>query len=83
MSSCSTSYSFIGLTILSSSKLTVMSSLGSCTRAKRMYASICKGMRSSNTGNACESADMPMPSRICRFASYSLSVFTVEAVITR
>ena len=60
-----------------------MSSLGSCTRAKRMYASICKGMRSSNTGNACESADMPMPSRICRFASYSSSVFTVEAVITR
>ena len=60
-----------------------MSSLGSCTRAKRMYASICVGMRSANTGNACDVALIPIPSRICRFASYSRSVSTVLAVIVR
>ena len=51
ISSCSTSYSFIGDTMRSSSKLTLMSSPGSCTRANRMYASNCMGIRSANTGN--------------------------------
>mmetsp|Transcript_27418 Transcript_27418/g.67384 ORF Transcript_27418/g.67384 Transcript_27418/m.67384 type:complete len:215 (+) Transcript_27418:325-969(+) len=80
MSSCSTSYSFMGDTMRSSSKDTVISSLGSCTRAKRMYASSCRGMRSANTGNCWLSADMPMPSRICVLAVYRRSVVVVLAL---
>ena len=83
ISSCSTSYSFIGDTMRSSSNDTVISSLGSCTREKRMYASSCNGMRSANTGNACSSALIPIPSRICFFAEYRRSVSTVLAVMVR
>ena len=83
MSSWSTSYSFIGETIRSSSKLTLMSSPGSWTRANLMYARSCIGILSANTGKVCPSALIPMPSRTCRLASYSRSVCVHDAAKAR